>query len=119
MSGYYQVNPHYAPVDTSEDDERIERAEMLAGKYFAMATVNQLANYNRACAALKRQNAPRHAWQSVRWEWDCSTADAATLYDRTVEAYLADDGNIPEDILNEWQRLEEAANQLQFGFAAE
>lgn len=47
MSGYYAANPHYAPVDTREDDERRERAEIEAGRWFDDLTKPQAATYHQ------------------------------------------------------------------------
>jgi len=68
----------------SEDQERLERAEATAGRWFADLTKPQLARYNRRMAdAHPYRNSPR--WERERLfakrEFEEGTAEARRVYE--------------------------------------
>jgi hypothetical protein len=106
MSGYYAKNPHYAPDDFSEDRERLERAEAQAGWYFANATKEQTAVFNRAMADLRGLSAPRYdrAREAAERAFKETTAAARDLCDATMRELLLT-GEVSEALSYRWDEL--------------
>ena len=106
---YYSAN--HLQADWESDDqrdhaERLERAELEAGQYFAAATVRQQEAHHQTMVDLRGLEAPRY--QRERAEaariWTETTADAAALYDRTVAEIMAT-GEVSEDMAQSWGDL--------------
>jgi len=92
MSGYYAANPHYAPVDNSEERERQERAEIEAGRWFDDLTKPQRDRYtSRYSVIAAHKGSPR--WdlerETIEREWRETTADAARVSDMVLGDMLA------------------------------
>jgi hypothetical protein len=68
---YYAKNPHYSPVDLTEEAERLERAEEMANRWFADATKKPKAAFDAEMARI----APYKG--SVSWAVDCIAAHDA------------------------------------------
>lgn len=112
MSGYYAKNPHYAPDDFSEAVDRLERCEEHAGRWFADATQDQLATFNRTIADLRGLEGPRYdrARDAAKAVWTATTASASELYHLTVADLMAT-GEISESLAERWDALP-TANML-------
>jgi hypothetical protein len=75
---YYAKNPHYSPVDLTEETERLERAEAMANKWFADATKVQKAAFDAEMARI----APNK--RSIGWALDSIKAHDA--WERDTES---------------------------------
>ena len=69
MSGYYARNPHYAPDDFSEQNEKHERSEAKASSWFNDLTKPQLARYHARMSAVRAQK------DTPRWDRERAAAD--------------------------------------------
>ena len=109
MSGYYAKNPHYAPDDFSEAVDRLERCEERAGRWFADATREQLATFNRTTADLRGLTGPRYDREraAAKTLWERTTAPANELYHLTVAELMAT-GEVSEALADRWGALETA-----------
>lgn len=90
--GYYSANPHYAPVDLSEQRERIARYEREAHRWFDDLTGPQLAKFRQSMAdAQPYLGSPR--WDRIKdaaqREWQVSTKDARGVYNLILADLLA------------------------------
>lgn len=83
MTGYYTANPHYAAPDFTEDRERLERCEELAGAWFKDLTGEQLATFNETMQAIAPyKGSPRwdREHKAVQFVWEQTTAEASRIY---------------------------------------
>jgi hypothetical protein len=90
----------------SEYAERLELAEVHAGRYFADATKDQKAAFDQAMSDLRGLDAPRYDrarhWANVAWV--IRTTAARELYEETVLELLAT-GEVSEAMSYRWDEL--------------
>lgn len=111
---YYAKNPHYAPDDFSEENEKLERCEREAGTWFNQATKPQRAAYDLAIADLRGLMGPRYtrARETAQAAWYAATRPAAALFDLTV-AELLTTGEVSEELQYRWEMLAVADVMMQ------
>ena len=103
------------PYDTSlfpreltarEEAERIELAEIAAGRFFSSVTKTATAEFHATMEALRGTAGPR--WNrerdAARAKFAADTAEANTLYDETVECILTH-GEVSADLDERWTEL--------------
>src|SRR5258708_2961667 len=107
MSGYYARCQLQAAADHSEDQERPERCEAHAGRYFADATKDQKAVFDRTMTDLRGLDAPRYdrARSAALSEFSRSTAAARELCEETFRELMAT-GELSEATSYKWDELE-------------
>jgi len=106
---------NYRRDDESPSDyaDRLERAEIRAGRWFDSATRPQLARYReRMAVAAPYKGAPK--WERFRdaaeREFKRTTAAAAELSDLTLVELLTA-GEVSEELCERWDRLEAVVQQ--------
>ena len=117
MSGYRARNPHDDAGNDLEAAERQERAEQEAGSWFAYATKPQLARYTermRLARDVAHRGAPR--WEREKAlaeaEFKATTTEAAALCEETVAHFLANGGQVLEELAERWEVLAAKTNAV-------
>lgn len=103
-----------------EQTERRERAEEVAGDWFAYATRPQHAAFHQAMRDLRGLDAPRYDRQreAIKATFERNTAEAAALCNETIEHYLAH-GEVLEALAERWEELAAKTNAAAIPQAAE
>ena len=118
---YYARNPHDDAGNDVEATERRERAEAVAGDWFAYATRPQHAAYHQAMRDLRGLEAPRYdrAREAAGAEFKRTTTEAAALCEETIADYLANSGEVSEALAERWEELAARTNGAGIMQAAE
>ncbi|MDQ8729433.1 hypothetical protein [Bradyrhizobium sp. LHD-71] len=90
----------------ADAQRRVRAAEQDAGWYFDQATRRQKAEFDATMHALLGVTGPRanRARDAARTQWQRTTAEAQTLFERTVDSLLAT-GEVTAELDEAWTAL--------------